>query len=107
MNLNKSLSRDIQSIPGQEVRTSSGRKTLEIAGKFFKFFSRRFLPTSSTFRQEPAGNHRKKSRKFSVGILLPFPTIFGAFLQDPAGSGGRNLRPGFILMPKENSYLES
>ncbi len=95
MNLNKSLSRHIQSIPGQEAGTGFSRKTLEIAGKFFEFFSRRFLPTSSTFRQEPAG------------ILLPFPTIFGAFLQDPAGSGGRNLRPGFILMPKENSYLKS
>jgi hypothetical protein len=29
------------------------------------------------------GIHRKKSKKFPVGILLPLPAIFGAFLQDP------------------------
>jgi hypothetical protein len=29
------------------------------------------------------GIHRKKSRKFPVGILLPLPTISNAFLLDP------------------------
>jgi hypothetical protein len=30
-----------------------------------------FLSNSCAFRQEPAGNHQKKSENFPVGILLP------------------------------------
>jgi hypothetical protein len=36
-----------------------------------QIFSGGFLSTSCTFRQEPPGNHRKKSEKFPAGILLP------------------------------------
>jgi hypothetical protein len=39
----------------------------------------------------PAGTHRKKSRQFPAGILLPCSSDFRCF---PAGSGDRNLRPG-------------
>jgi hypothetical protein len=45
---------------------------------------------SDDFRSVPAGKHRKlagihrkKFNKFPVGILLPVPAIFDAFLQDP------------------------
>jgi len=41
----------------------------------------------------PAGKHRKKFNKFPVGILLPFPA---SFLQDCAGSSGRNLGLGYL-----------
>jgi hypothetical protein len=47
------------------------------------------------------GIHRKKSKKFPVGILLPLPAISGAFLQDPAGFSGRNLRHGHMLKKKK------
>jgi hypothetical protein len=36
-----------------------------------RIFSGGFLSTSCAFRQEPAGNHRKKSENFPSGILLP------------------------------------
>jgi hypothetical protein len=36
-----------------------------------RIFSGGFLSTSDAFWQEPAGNHRKKSENFPVGILLP------------------------------------
>ncbi len=36
-----------------------------------RIFSGGFLSTSCAFRQEPAGNHRKKSENFPAGILLP------------------------------------
>ncbi len=79
----------------------------------------------AVFRPVPAGKyskltgiHRKKSRRFPVGILLPcfsdfrcFPAGSGdfpaSFLQDPAGSGGRNHRPGFdphvVLCRRKNN----
>jgi hypothetical protein len=57
-------------------------------------FSDFFRPVPARKHRKLTGIHRKKSNKFPVGILLPLPAISGAFLQDPAGSGGRNLRPG-------------
>jgi hypothetical protein len=36
-----------------------------------RIFPGGFLSTSCAFRQEPTGNHRKKSENFPVGILLP------------------------------------
>ncbi len=47
-------------------------------------FSGGFLSISCAFRQEPAGNHRKKSEKFPVEILLPRSSDFRCF---PAGTG--------------------
>jgi len=65
------------------------------------FPSENFRIFSDHFRAVPAGKrgkltriHRKKSGKFPVGVLLPLPAIFVAFLQDPAGSSGRNFRHG-------------
>jgi hypothetical protein len=67
-------------------------KTPEIAGtmeavfrlEIVWIFSGGFLSTSCAFRQETARNHRKKSGKFPVGILLPQnhrnyrePAVFG------------------------------
>jgi hypothetical protein len=37
----------------------------------FRIFFGKFLSTSCAFRQEPVGNHWKKSDKFLAGILLP------------------------------------
>jgi hypothetical protein len=37
-----------------------------------RIFSARFLPASCAFRQESAGNHRKKSGKSPFGILRVF-----------------------------------
>ncbi len=55
--------------------TGSCRKTLEIAGKWQQYSDRKssgfFLVNSCAFRQEPAGNHQKKSENFPAGILLP------------------------------------
>jgi hypothetical protein len=36
-----------------------------------RIFSGGFLSNSCAFRQEPAGNHQKKSENFPAGILLP------------------------------------
>jgi hypothetical protein len=38
--------------------------------EIFRIFPGRFLSTSCAFRQEPVGNHWKKSEKFPAGILL-------------------------------------
>ncbi len=51
---------------------------------FFPMISGQFLPEST-------GIHRKKSRQFPAGILLPYSSDFRYFL---VGSGGRNHRPG-------------
>jgi hypothetical protein len=47
-------------------------------------FSGGFQSISCAFRQEPAGNHRKKAEKFPTGILLPRSSDFRCF---PAGTG--------------------
>ncbi len=80
-------------VPAGKHRKSLERGSSIPAGKFSDF--------SDDFRPVPAGKHGKltgiywkKSEKFSVGILLPFPAISVAFLQDPAGSSGRNFRHG-------------
>jgi hypothetical protein len=62
--------------------------------KIFRNFSDDFRPVPAEKHRKLTGIHRKKFNKFPVGILLPFSAISGAFLQDPAASGGRNLRPG-------------
>ncbi len=67
---------------------------------------------SDDFRPVPAGKHRKltgicrkKSGRFLIGILLPYSSDFqcfpagssdfpASFLQNPEGSGDRNVRPG-------------
>jgi len=55
------------------------------------FPSEIFRIFSDDFRLDPAENHgkftgihRKKSNKFSIGILLALPAVSVAFLQDPA-----------------------
>jgi hypothetical protein len=52
--------------------------------EIYWIFSGGFLSISCAFRQEPVGNHRKKSEKFPVGILLPRSSDFRCF---PAGTG--------------------
>ena len=47
-------------------------------------FSGEFRSISRAFQQEPVGNHRKKSKKFPVGILLPRSGDFRFF---SAGTG--------------------
>ncbi len=71
----------------------------------FRIFSDNFRLVPAGKHRKSTGIHRKKSRRFPVGILLPcssdfrcFPAGSGDFpassLQDPGGSGGRNHRPG-------------
>ena len=73
--------------------------------EIFRIFSDDFRSVPAGKHRKLAGIHRKKSGQFPAGILLPcssdfrcFPAGYGgfpaSFLQDPAGSGGRNLRPG-------------
>jgi hypothetical protein len=68
--------------------TGSCRKTPEIAGTWKQYsgrkFSGGFLSISCAFRQEPTGNHRKKSETFPSGTLLsenhrnyPEPAVSG------------------------------
>jgi hypothetical protein len=63
------------------------RKSPEVEAVFrpeiYWIFSGEFLSISCAFRQEPVGNHRKKSDKFPVGILLPRSSDFRCF---PAGT---------------------
>jgi hypothetical protein len=82
----------------------------------FRIFSDDFRPVPAGKHMKLIGIHRKKSKKFPVGILLPLPAISGAFLQDPvtfpllscrilrdpAGSSGRNLRHGNVDLNKWN-----
>jgi hypothetical protein len=51
--------------------------------KNFRIFSDDFRPVLAGKHMKLTGIHRKKSKKFPVGILLPLPAISGAFLQDP------------------------
>jgi hypothetical protein len=60
--------------------------------EIFPIFSNDLRPISAEKHRKLTGIHRKKSNKFSVRVLLPLSPISGAFLQDPAGSSGRNLR---------------
>ncbi len=64
------------------------RKSLELEAVFrpeiVRIFSGGFLSNSCVFRQELAGNHRKKSEKFQAGILLPCSSDFRCF---PAETG--------------------
>ncbi len=48
-----------------------------------RIFSDDFRPVPVGKHRNLTGIHRKKSKKIPVGILLPLPAIFGAFLQDP------------------------
>jgi len=64
--------------------------------EIFRIFSDDFRPVPAGKHGKLTGIHRKKSNKIPVGILLPLPGISVAFLQDPAGSSGRNLRYGSI-----------
>ncbi len=91
-------------IPGQKIRADSFRKAPEIAGSgssiptgnFLDFF--RWIPINSLYFSVGTGRRSsEKSEKFPVGILLPIPVISVAFLQDPAGSGRRNLRPAMTI----------
>jgi hypothetical protein len=54
---------------------------------------------------------RKKSGRFLIGILLPYSSDFqcfpagsgdfpASFLQNPEGSGDRNVRPGKLFRPQ-------
>ncbi len=87
--------------------------------KFFGFF-RWFSAGSCRKAQEVDRNRMEKSGQFRVGILLPCSSDFrcfpagsgdfpGSFLQDPAGSGGRNHRPGYgrIKDLTTNYYYEN
>ncbi len=76
--------------------TTYGEKRPECNGKYwevgssipvgnFPDFSRWIPTTSSAFRQDLSGNHRKKSWKFPIGILLPCSRYFPCF---PEGSSG-------------------
>jgi hypothetical protein len=60
--------------------------------EIFPIFSNDLRPVPAEKHRKLTGIHRKKSNKFPVRVLLPLPPISGAFLQDPAGSSGRNLR---------------
>jgi hypothetical protein len=86
--------------PGQEVRTGSSRKTLEINGNteaVFRpeslwIFSVDFRLASRSFRQETPVNHWKKSENIPVGILLPCFIIFRRF---PTGSSDFSVSTSF------------
>jgi hypothetical protein len=51
--------------------------------EIFRIFSDNFRPVPARKHRKFTGIHWKKSNKFPVGILLPLPAIFGAFLKDP------------------------
>ncbi len=99
--------------PGRTVRPGNGQFRVipvilwkQYSGrKFFGFFFRWFSAGSCRKAQEVGRNRPEKSGQFRVGMLLPcssdfqcFPAGSGDFsaslLRDPAGSGGRNHRPG-------------
>ncbi len=98
-------------------RSNSPARKRPVLGNYVDFVEAVFRPEifrifSNDFRSVPVGKHRrlvgihrKKSENFLVGILLPcssdfrcFPAGCGdfpsSFLKNPAGSGGRNHRPG-------------
>ena len=54
--------------------------------EIFRIFSDDFRPVPAGKYRKLTGIHRKKSRKFPIGILHPLPPISGAFLQDPVTS---------------------
>jgi hypothetical protein len=87
-------------------RKHTGRWKQYSNRNFLGFFPYDFRPFPTGKHRQLAGIHRKKSEKLPTGILLPFPRNFrcfpteygdfsASFLQDPAGYGGRNLRPGY------------
>ena len=51
--------------------------------KIFRIFFDEFRPAPAGKHRKSTGIHRKKFRKFPVGILLPLLAVSGAFLQDP------------------------
>jgi hypothetical protein len=51
--------------------------------EIFRIFSDDFQLIPPGNHRKLTGIHRKKSRKFPVEILLPLPTISGAFPQNP------------------------
>ena len=72
----------------------------------FRTFSGDIQPVPAGKYRKLAGIRRKNPAVFLTGILLPrssdfrcFPGGYGdypaSFLQYPAGSGGRNVRPGY------------
>ena len=76
--------------------------------EIFGFYSRKFRSVPAGNHRKLAGIHRKKIRKFPLGILLPCSSDFrcfpagssdfpASFLQVPAGSGHRNVRHGYLL----------
>jgi hypothetical protein len=70
--------------PGERSRTGNGRDATENTRKLEAVFrSGIFRIVFGGFRQNPSGNHRKKSGKFQAGILLPYSRYF---LRFPAGS---------------------
>jgi hypothetical protein len=82
-------------IAGRRLRrpdpAGSCRKATEITGigssiptGNFSDFSDDLRPVPTEKYRELIGIHRKKSRKFPVGILLPLPAISGAFLKESA-----------------------
>jgi hypothetical protein len=50
--------------------------------EIFRIFSDNFRPVPAGKHRKLAGIHRKKFGRFSAGILLPFSSISGVFLQD-------------------------
>ncbi len=71
----------------------------------FRIFSNDFRPVPVGKHRKLIETYRKKSEKFTARILLPCSNDFrcfpagcvdfpASFLQDPAGSSGRNHRPG-------------
>jgi hypothetical protein len=59
--------------------------------QIFSDDSGRFLPENTGGSQESTG---KNLNNFWPEYRFHVPAISGVFLQDPAGTGGRNLRPG-------------
>jgi hypothetical protein len=69
-------------VPAEKHRKSPERESNIPTGNFPDFFADAFRPVPVESHRKLTGIHRKKSNKFPLGILLPLPAIFGAFLQD-------------------------
>ncbi len=97
---------------GRTVRPGNGRSRIILVILWKQYSDRKFFGffpmISDRFLRESTGNWQESTEKnlqFPVGILLPrssdfrcFPAGYvdfpASFLHNPAGFGGRNLRPG-------------